>query len=178
MGKIVKRVELSEILGVSTQSIIKWGQEQNNPIPIYGSNENTRAVLYDTEKVIEWLLTRRGGGTGEKSLKDKSAEQDLRLATEKADALAIKNAILRREYAPIAVVSQVLSKVGAQIGSVLDTLPLNVKRRVPELENQTIELIKSEVVKTQNVIATMDDALEQAIDEAFSGTTTGAVEAD
>lgn len=168
MGKLVKRQELSEILGVSIQTLITWSSQG---VPIAQHNGHGRATMYDTEQVIKWLVERRAGKSGG-AVEMEAKDEDLRLTRERADQLSIKNAILRREYMPISVAGVVISKICIQIGGILDTLPLNLKRKVPELDNTAIELIKREVVKTQNAIATADSILEQAIDEAFRGKST------
>ncbi len=65
----------------------------------------------------------------------------------------LKEQQIRRETAPIALIEWTLGKVGSQIGSILDGIPLKVKRRIPKLSAAEIEVIKREVVQAQNVAA-------------------------
>ena len=56
-----------------------------------------------------------------------------------------------------------------EIGSILDTVPLNVRRRFPELETRHIEHIKREIVKAQNIAAGLDGMLPELLDEYIAG---------
>ena len=85
----------------------------------------------------------------------------VRLAREQADATALKNAQARRELAPVALLAWVLGKVGGQIAAILETIPGNVKRRVPQLSAAQVELIKREVVKAQNAAARIEINLDE-----------------
>jgi len=52
-------------------------------------------------------------------------------------------------------VTEALAKVGKQIISVLDSIPLNVKKRVPVLESKDIDFIRVEISKARNTIANL-----------------------
>lgn len=161
MGKIVNRKDLSDILGVTPQTLGNWLKEG---LPVVQDNGTNAGKLYDCSEVIDWLVSRRagsnGGGVNQKN-------QEVRLTKERADNLEIKNAILRREYAPISVVSAVLSKVGAQISATLDSLPLNMKRKIPSLTTTDLDIAKREVIKCQNAASQIDEALSRALDDVF-----------
>lgn len=84
-----------------------------------------------------------------------------RLAREQADATAIKNAQARNELAPISLLTVVLGKVCTRIAAILETIPGNVKRRVPRLTASEVELIKREIVKAQNIAARVEIDLSE-----------------
>lgn len=65
----------------------------------------------------------------------------------------LKEAEIRRQTAPIAVIRWVLSRVAAQISAALEPVPGKVKRRLPKLTAAEIEIIKREIVKAQNMAA-------------------------
>jgi len=56
LGKHVNKTELSEILGKSHQTLTTW---QKNGLPILIDGANGQQNIYDTERVIEWLVKNR-----------------------------------------------------------------------------------------------------------------------
>lgn len=160
MGKQVNGSELAGILGVSVQTLATW---RKDGMPVEKEGSGRAGNVYDTAKVIEWMVNRRtgraAGGSGD------ADDHEVRLAKERADNLALKNAILRREYAPISVITMTVGAVAAQIGATLDSLPLNVRRKVPSLTITDVEVIKREVVKCQNIASKAADVLDRKLDE-------------
>lgn len=75
-----------------------------------------------------------------------------RLAAEQADRIAMQNAIARKEYAPVALIESVLAKVGRQIAGILETIPVQLKRRT-DVSQQQLDLITSEIIKARNLAA-------------------------
>lgn len=172
MGMIVNKSGIAAVFGVSTQAITNW---QKEGMPVVEVRRGSDGSKYDTAMCIQWRLERlvgtkvaaankteytQGGG-----IINKDAE-DARLTKERADNLELKNAILRREYAPVTAISSVLSKVCVQIAGVLDSLPLNVKRKVPSLTITDLEIIKREVVKCQNAASKVGELLDLELDVA------------
>lgn len=76
-----------------------------------------------------------------------------RLAMEQADRIAMKNAQARRELAPVSVIEDVVASVGTQIAGVLDAVPVELKRRLPGVTVEMLELIQAELVKARNLAA-------------------------
>ena len=87
----------------------------------------------------------------------------LRLTREQADQLELKNELARAKVVPIDLFTAVLYQVAAEIAGLLDTLPLQVKRKHPQLETQVIEDIKWQCVKAQNAMARADTVADQVI---------------
>lgn len=83
--------------------------------------------------------------------KDAFAEAKLMETKERTEKLAIANAIARKEYAPINVLEEAVGKVCGQIAAILESIPLKVKRRCPKLGARDLEVIKSEIIKCQNL---------------------------
>lgn len=161
MTKIVNRKEMAEILSVTPQTLNNWLREG---LPFVEDNGTNAGKMYSTSAVIGWMVERKAGGTGAGAVVQR--DEDAALTKERRINLEIKNGILRRDYVPATVVAAVLSKVCAQIGGILDSLPLNVKRKLPALTVTDIEIVKREVVKCQNYAAKCDEVLAREIEEA------------
>ncbi len=52
--------------------------------------------------------------------------------------------------APIALLEFALGEMCEQVKSILESIPLKVKNRCPELRAQAIEIIRTEIIKAQN----------------------------
>lgn len=152
-------------LGISVQAFDKWNVK---PVARIG-----RAVFYDCRSVVANRLENQES----KQQPDDPEEVDpsnleyqrYRLTKEQADAQELKNQKERGEVVETPFAMFVLSRVAAQIGSILDTVPLNVRRRFPELETRHIEHIKREIVKAQNIAAGLDGMLPELLDEYIAG---------
>jgi phage terminase Nu1 subunit (DNA packaging protein) len=80
----------------------------------------------------------------------------------------IKNEILEGRAIPVEAARDVLTKILARIGSTLDSLAPNIKRRHPEIEQRIIDFIKSETIKYQNEASKLDSYLDDIIDEVVT----------
>lgn len=92
----------------------------------------------------------------------RAAAGDLDLATERAMLareqrvrLEMQNAVTRGELAPVALIEEVLTKAASKVAGVLDAIPGMVRRRVPLLTADDIELIAGEIAKARNTVAGM-----------------------
>jgi len=54
------------------------------------------------------------------------------------------------------LVTETLARTGKQVIAILDSIPLNVKKRVPVLESKDIDFIRKEIAKARNTIANLD----------------------
>lgn len=92
----------------------------------------------------------------------RAAAGDLDLATERAalaraqrEKIEMQNAVTRGELAPVTLIEEVLTKVASKVAGVLDAIPGMVRRRVPHLSADEIDLIAGEVAKARNTVAGM-----------------------
>lgn len=83
------------------------------------------------------------------------AGERARLAKEQADKIAMQNAEKRAELGPVSLIEQVLTKAAGRISGVFDAIPGMVKRRVPNLRSEDIDLIAGEVAKARNIVEAM-----------------------
>jgi phage terminase Nu1 subunit (DNA packaging protein) len=82
-------------------------------------------------------------------------DEKMLLIREQRIAQQMKNDVSRRELLPASLISWTLSKVGAQISSILDAIPLKVKTIAPRLTATEIGAIRREIVKCQNAAASV-----------------------
>lgn len=83
------------------------------------------------------------------------AGERARLAKEQADRVAMQNAITRGELAPVALIEQVLAATAAKVAGIFDAIPGLVRRRVPRLSREELDLIAGEIAKVRNIVAGM-----------------------
>lgn len=75
------------------------------------------------------------------------------LAREQRLRIEMQNAVTRRELAPVVLIEEVLAKAGSKVAGILDAIPGMVKRRLPSMTSDAIDLIRTEVAKARNVAA-------------------------
>lgn len=77
--------------------------------------------------------------------------QDARLVKLRADHLEEKLKVIRRENVPVVAIEFVLSRVAAELRGILDPLPGQVKKQMPQLSASAVEELKKAVAKAANV---------------------------
>lgn len=137
-------------------------------------------VLADGDTLGGWLLAychrlreTAAGRQAEGGL-DLATER-ARLAREQADKIAMQNAVSRKELAPAYLLEDVLAKAGSKVGRILDTIPGELRRRVPTLTAEDVTTVAATIAKARNIAASMthadltsdadDDATETAADD-------------
>jgi len=118
-----------------------------------------RSVIKEGDSAGQWLLAYcghlreqaagRSSGIGTLNLVDERA----RLAREQADKIAYQNAITRGELAPVAILEEVLANTAAKVAKIFDAIPGMVRRRIPTLTADDIDLIADEIAKGRNLVA-------------------------
>ncbi|MAX91755.1 MAG: DNA packaging protein [Pseudomonas sp.] len=131
---------------------------------------------------LAYIRYLRGIGSGQVRPEPPSDEDDdgdtakrleverLRLTAAQAEGQELKNDITKRKSVPTEFATFVLSRLSAEIGSILDTLPLTLKRRHPDLEVRHIESVQRELAKARNRAATLDDRLPGLLNEFIDAT--------
>jgi phage terminase Nu1 subunit (DNA packaging protein) len=158
----LNKSEMAASLGISVQAFDKWGVE---PVERIG-----REAFYDCRTVLDNRLARAEEKYQPASDEDadtaKRLEQErLRLTAAQAEGQELKNDITKRKSVPTEFATFVLSRLAAEIGSLLDTLPLTLKRRHPDLEVRHIESVQRELAKARNRAATLDERLPGLLNE-------------
>ncbi|MVW75384.1 terminase small subunit [Pseudomonas xionganensis] len=109
-------------------------------------------------------------GAVDPQLEARLTQERLRLTAAQAEGQELKNEVTKRQSVPVTFATFVLSRLAAEIGSILDTLPLTLKRRHPDLEVRHIESVQRELAKARNRSATLDDRLPGLLNEYLDAT--------
>lgn len=166
----LNKSEMAASLGISAQAFDKWGVK---PIERIG-----REAFYDCKTVLEFRLIQaeakhQPSGFGDEPEGDTAKRLEverLRLTAAQAEGQELKNDITKRKSVPTDFAVFVLSRVAAEIASILDTLPLTLKRKHPDLEVRHIESVQRELAKARNRSATLDDRLPGLLNEYLDAT--------
>jgi phage terminase Nu1 subunit (DNA packaging protein) len=86
--------------------------------------------------------------------------------------MEIKNEIAKGQTAPIEIIQLVLSRISGEAAAELDSIPLNLKRKHPDISNQLIEDVKRHCVKAQNAIAECGEVLDGVLDDFLTDSDT------
>lgn len=162
----LNKSQMAESCGVSVQAFDKWGVE---PVAKIG-----RESFYEVGAVLKNRLANLEAKHQPKSLAGveldplieyKQKVESLRLTTEQADAVAMRNQVKKRELVPAEFAIFALSRLASQIGAALDTIPIQLKRRYPDLEVRHVEALQREIALTRNEAALLADHLPEILDE-------------
>lgn len=132
-----------ELVGMSQQAV---------------SDLMSRGVIKPGDAVSCWLikycqhLREQAAGrmaSGELDL----ASERARESKERADKLAMQNAVTRCELAPVHVIEEVLSRAGSRVAGILDAIPGALRRRLPVLTAEDVKLIEQEIARARNLAA-------------------------
>jgi terminase small subunit / prophage DNA-packing protein len=118
----------------------------------------SRGVIKPGDAARDWLmgycsnLREQAAGrmaVGELDLVSERARE----SKERADKLAMQNAVTRDELAPVHVIEQVLSRAGSRVAGILDAIPGALRRRLPLLTSEDVKLIEREIARARNIVA-------------------------
>lgn len=131
----------------------------------------SRGVLVNGGNAGEWLIAYcahiREVAAGRATIGDLDlATERARLASEQADKVAMQNAIMRREYAPVSLLANSVAKTGRQIAVILEAIPVQLKRR-SSISIEDLEYITTDIVKARNLAANMRLDLEDEEPTAY-----------
>jgi phage terminase Nu1 subunit (DNA packaging protein) len=127
-----------------------------------------RGVLQPGRSTGEWLLDycahMRDQAAG-RGADGELAYQRSELARVSRERAEIKLAVERREFAPVALLEQVLATVGRSVAGVLEPLHVQIHKRIPGLTPEDIKFIQHEVARACDIAATASLALLDVPDE-------------
>ncbi len=91
------------------------------------------------------------------------AETRAALDNERRIEIAMRNAIKRKEYAPVGAIAEVLAKVGRQAAGILEALTPAIRLRWPDVSSEQLRLVDAEVARARNRIAaiSLDDLVDK-----------------
>lgn len=157
--------QMAASLGITVQAFDKWKVESVAKI----GREN----FYDVRTVLNnrlALAEQKSSGPDQTAGIDPLIEYKLMverqgLTAAQRIAQEIKNKVSERENAPVAFMVFAFSKVSAQIGSLLDTIPLKLKRKHPDIDVRHIESLQREIALARNLAAESGEQLPDYLDE-------------
>lgn len=163
----LNKSDMAFSLGISVQAFDKWGVE---PAARIG-----REVFYDARAVLDNRLDHQ---QGKKQLDDeldpladqKLTQERLRLTKAQAEAQELKNEVARRTLIPADFAVFALGQIVPEVSSLMDTLPMTMRRKHPDLEARHITTLEREATKVRNACASFADKLPELADEFFSST--------
>lgn len=78
-----------------------------------------------------------------------------------------KNEVAAQKLVPTEFAIFTLSKIAAEIATVLDTLPMTMKRKHPDLETRHIDTLLRELARARNIASSLDESVPELLDEFF-----------
>ena len=150
--------QMAKSLGISVQAFDKWDVA---PVERIG-----REAFYDVRSVLDNRLAHAQPAQDDEPPEEGSIDYErYRLTKAQADNMELKNEIAKGKTAPIEIIQMVLSKVAGEAAGEIDSIPLNVRRKHPQLDNQIIEDIKRHCVKAQNAVSRADEVLDETLND-------------
>ena len=164
----LNKSQMAKSLGISVQAFDKWGVA---PVSRYGNQ-----AFYDVRRVLDNRLMKQAdqmqpapGDQGEGTIDF----ERLRLTRAQAEGQEIKNELSKGRTAPVEIITLVLSRIAGEASGELDSLPLNIRRKHPELASQVIESIKRHCVKAQNAISRTGESLDNHLNDYLADLDSG-----
>jgi phage terminase Nu1 subunit (DNA packaging protein) len=109
-----------------------------------------RKKLYESTEALPLIFD--VGTTGETGTPQ---QEKARLDKLRADEVEHRLDISKRAVAPLHILENTLNHVSEMINAVLDSLPLKLKKRCPNLSGRDIEMVRREIVKLSNSMSTI-----------------------
>ncbi|MDN3525648.1 terminase small subunit [Halomonas sabkhae] len=167
----LNKSQMAASLGISVQAFDKWGVK---PVARIG-----RSVYFDCRSVLDAKLAELeakhqssqpdGADEGEFDplLEHKRDQEEYLLTKERRIGQQQKNELAARKVVPSEFAIFTLSKVAAEIAAILDTLPLVMKRKHPDLETRHLDTLMRELARARNQASGLDEKLPELLDDFF-----------
>lgn len=151
---LLNKKNMAKSCKVGITAFDKWGIE---PVQRKG-----REAFYDVDSVLRNRLDNELSklvGQGDDIDDLELLKARIRLTNAQADAQELKNARESGEVVDTAFCTFVLSAIAGEIASIMDSIPLSVSRRFPELEKRHVDFIRMDVIKAMNKAAALDEII-------------------
>ena len=166
----LNKKDMAAACGVSVQAFTNWGVQPLGKVKnsvyfdVHSVIENR--VQNAIEKVVNTTSTTPSFEIDEiadpvEKLKAKKLEQEI-------VALELKNGVLEGKNLPATVVTEVITRVLSPAISIFETLPLEITRRYPEIDQRAIRDIEKEIAKIRNEAAEVPQHLDEILDDIVS----------
>ncbi len=122
-----------------------------------------RGVMVAGDTLGNWLLSycghirdiAAGRQAGEETRTLDPAEEKARLYAAQADRIEMENSVARGELAPVSVLEEVLTRAGTKVSAAMDAIPTAQKRRLPNLTDADLTIVRRELARARNAIASL-----------------------
>jgi terminase small subunit / prophage DNA-packing protein len=169
----LNKKDMAASLRISVQAFDKWGVE---PVARIG-----RSVYFDARSVVEHKareIEAKHQPTATEGEEERDPHIEYKIEVERRRLLAAqsegqeqKNAEKGKRLVDVAFATFALSRMAAEIATVLDTLPLTMKRKHPDLETRHLDTLMRELSKARNQAAGLDNRLPGFLDEFINANT-------
>mgnify|MGYP001570224065 CR=1 FL=1 len=157
--------QMAASLGITVQAFDKWKVESVAKI----GRENfydVRTVLNNRLALAEQKSTGPDQAAGiDPLIEYKLLVERQGLTAAQRIAQEIKNKVSDKQLVPVDFCTFALSKLAAQVGSILDTVALKVKRKHPDIEVRHVEGMQREIALARNIAADLGEKLPEILDE-------------
>ncbi|MGY4876660.1 terminase small subunit [Vreelandella aquamarina] len=165
----LNRKQMAASLGISVQAFDKWAIE---PVARIGNQK-----FFDCRTVVDSKLAEQAAKHQQQQPDDidgevidpllayRKEQEDYRLTRARREAQELKNDRDARRVVPVEFATYSLSRIAAEIASVLDTIPLTIRRKHPELEPRHLESLLREITKARNIAAGAGDKMPEIVDD-------------
>lgn len=170
----LNKTQMAASLGISVQAFDKWGVQ---PVARIG-----RSAYFDVRSVLDNRMANTAArsnpeepdGEFDPLLEHKRDQEEYLLTKERRIGQQQKNEIAARKVVPSEFAIFTLSKVAAEIAAILDTLPLTMKRKHPDLETRHLDTLMRELARARNKASGLDEKLPELLDDFFDSIDTAA----
>lgn len=150
----LNKSEMATALGISVQAFDKWGVKPVAQRHQFGEAFfSVRDVLNNRMEWQRAKLEPQAQDLDPSGLILEKERAELEWTEARAEGQRLKNAAMKRELAPVAMVQWAISQAGSQIAAVLGTLKGRLKRAQPSLTNTALHELEQIAVEVQNVAA-------------------------
>ena len=158
----LNKTSMAASLGISVQALDKWGVK---PVARVG-----RSVYFTVSEVLQNRLENEAA----KQQPDFDPDEELgsgldferyRLTKAQATAQELKNEINQQEVVPVEFAAYALARVAAEASGVIDSTPLNLIRKNPELTTHQQENIKRELAKAMNALSKLANEMPSILND-------------
>lgn len=161
----LNKSSMAASLGITVQAFDKWKVE---PIARIGRENfyDVRSILDNRLKLAEQKAAADEQPSGiDPLIEYKLLEERRGLTAAQRIGQENKNAVSARQLVPVDFITFALSRVVAQIGSVLDTVAHKVKRKHPDIGPRHVEAMQREIALARNIASELGDQLPEILDE-------------
>lgn len=143
--------EMARSCGVSVQAFTQWGVQ---PVAKIG-----RYAYYTAADVLKNRIAKRESQLQPQLERDDGdvvaarARAELKWTEERAEYQRLKNAELRRELAPVGLLTWALSDLASQVTPLLTPIPGEIKRRIPKITNAELHVMREVIANALNLVA-------------------------